>query len=69
MLIAGALDNWLRQAHGPRTQANAISFIANKLATYNAFIEVLGNDVPTLTDILTNCSVLFTPDVTMRTLR
>ena len=69
MLFAGALENWQRQAHGPRVQVKAISFVINKMVIYDTYADVLGNAVPSLGEILQDCKEYCTPDVHIRTLR
>ena len=69
MLIAGALETWQRQAHGPRVQVKAISYVINKMLIYDTYIDMLGDAVPSLGEILRDCNKFSTPDVHIRTLR
>ena len=68
MLSTGALDNWQHQAHGPRIQGKAISYITAKLLIYEAYADMIGNNMPSLTEVLEDCNRCCTPDVNVRTL-
>jgi len=68
MLSVGALDNWQRQAHGPRVQGKAISYIVKKMVIYEVYADMIGNTVPSLAEILHDCNRYCTPDVHVRTL-
>ena len=64
MQLAIALNSWKHGRHGPRVQAKAISFIANRMEiqeSYNLKCE--------LEPILKDCRNQATPDVTERMLR
>ena len=69
MLSPGAYEQWGRLAHGPRVQAKAISFITEKLETYEVFADILGNASPTPTEIFKQCAAVCTTYVSVTTLR
>ena len=69
MLSPGALDQWQRQAHGPRVQAKAIAYISQKFETYETFADMIGTSTPSLEEIMKDCNVYCTPDVSVATLR
>ena len=69
MLSPLAFERWHRQAHGPRVQAKAIYFVAQKLDVYELFVDVLGHSMPTLKDIFRDCCANQTTDVSVSTLR
>ena len=68
MLSAGALNNWKCQAHGPRIQGKAISYITAKLLVYEIYADMIAADVPSITEVLEDCTRYCTPDVNIRTL-
>ena len=69
MISPLALDKWLRQAHGPRVQVKAVSYITMKYAVYEVYSDMIGNSMPSLTEILHDCHTFSTPDVSVNTLR
>ena len=69
MLSPAALDQWKRQAHGPRVQAKAIGYISRKIDSYEMFGDAIGNFHPTLEEINKDCREFCTPDVHVATLR
>ena len=69
MLFPGAFERWQRQAHGPRVQAKAVSYISKKLEAYESFADVLDHSSPTLTEIFKQCAATCTTDVSVNTLR
>ena len=68
MLSVGALDNWQCQAHGPHVQAKAIRYITAKMVIYETYGDMIGDSVPSLTEILNDCYRYCTPDVNVQTL-
>ena len=68
MLSPLAFKKRQRQAHGPRVQAKAISYISQKIEIYEAFLDVIGPSAPTLTIIFKDCSAACTTDVSVNTL-
>ena len=66
-----AISNWKNKPHGPRVQAMAIEFIDKKLQLYNMYSDAmsdLGVSI-SLTDVISDCSVNCTTDVSVSTLR
>ena len=68
MLSFGVLDSWKRQAHGPCVQGKDISYIVNKMVIYEVYTDMIGDDVPSLSEILHDCNRYWTPDVHVRTM-
>ena len=52
MLLPAALNQCWRQAHGPQVQAKDISYIAQKLETYETFEDIIGFSAPSLEAII-----------------
>ena len=62
MLSSAALDQWQRQAHGPRVQAKAITYISQMIGNYEIFADVMETSAPTLEEINKYCHSFCTPD-------
>ena len=69
MLFSGALELWKRQRHGPRVQVKAISFISDKLDSYDSFSCMVDSEPPTIQEICRHCKEVCTPDVSVDTLK
>ena len=41
--------------HGPRVQANLISYVAAKMTIYQEYLEMIGDEMPVLVDIIDDC--------------
>ena len=66
-----ALNKWRNKAYGPRLQAKAISYIAEKMDMVDFFADGISKEgvVITLTDIIDQCHREHTSDVSTSTLR
>lgn len=69
MISPEVLVKWKRQAHDPRVQVKAISYIASKMAMCEAYMDMVGKGMPKLEEILKDCNVSYTPDVSVPTRR
>ena len=69
MLSQNALEQWCRQAHGPRVQVKAICYISTQLEMHRLFSDSLHDDTPTLTEILLDCRRNYVRDVSASMLR
>ena len=65
-----ALKQWKYIPYGPRVHTKVIVFIGQKLDTYKFFKEAMGEQGVqlSLNDVLKDCHLNFTPDVSTSTL-
>ena len=65
------LQKWKNKPHGPRLQAKAILYIAEKMDMLDFFADGISREgvVITLTDIIDQCHCEHTTDISTSTLR
>ena len=69
MFSLGALQEWKRQAHGPRVQAKALCYIAKQLEVVDFFSDDDANGIITMTSIFKDCKERCVPGVSVTTIR
>ena len=71
MSNAKSLKDWKYKHHGPRIQAKAISYIADRIELYDQFADAMEKEgtMISFTDIIRDCHCNHTNDVSCSTLR